>query len=310
MQPSFALVVSARCRRRTCMRLARHVVVILAGVATAIPTLAAPDAPKVVGKLPPVETFALPNGLQIAVLRSDAAPTVSVQVWYHAGSKDEPRDHRGTAHMFEHMMFKGTEHLRPDAQSLYIGAVGGYVNAATDEDATHYINTLPADYLDFAVQLEAERMRNLRFAKPMVDGERQVVQAEIRQQDDSPFAQGLLRTLASGFSKHPYAWNASGNAKELEATSPDELKAFYDAYYHPNNALLVVVGKVSAADVKASAEKWFGPIAKAPDPPRPAAGSQEPAQTAKRREVGEPGVVGLTLIGWHVPPAKDKDMYA
>src|SRR5262245_14786238 len=119
MQPSFALVVSARCRRRTCMRLARHVVVILAGVATAIPTLAAPDLPKVVGKLPPVETFALSNGLQIAVLRSDATPTVSVQVWYHAGSKDEPREHRGTAHMFEHMMFKGTERLRPDAQSLY-----------------------------------------------------------------------------------------------------------------------------------------------------------------------------------------------
>src|SRR6185295_16237414 len=147
------------------MRLARHVV-ILAGVASAIPAWAAPDSPKVVGKLPPVETFALPNGLQIAVLRTDAGPTVTVQLWYHAGSKDEPRDHRGTAHMFEHLMFKGTEHMRPDAQAVFIDTLGGYVNAATDEDATHYINVLPADYLDFAVQAEAERMRNLRFTKP------------------------------------------------------------------------------------------------------------------------------------------------
>jgi zinc protease len=291
------------------MRLARHVVVILAGVASAIPAAAAPDLPKVVGKLSPVETFALSNGLQIAVLRSDVAPTVSVQVWYHAGSKDEPRDHRGTAHMFEHLMFKGTEHLRPDAQTVYINTLGGYVNAATDEDATHYIDALPADYLDFAVQLEAERMRNLRLAKPTVDGERAVVEAEIRQQNESPFAQGLLRCLSISYAKHPYAWTSSGNAKELDATSPDDLKKFYDTYYQPNNALLVVVGKVTTADVKASAEKWFGPIARAADPPRPAADSQEPAQTAKRHEVVEPGAIGLTLVGWHVPSARDKDMY-
>jgi zinc protease len=274
------------------MRLARHVVAILAGVAVAIPAAAAPDLPKVVAKLPPVETFALSNGLQIAVLRSETAPTVSVQVWYHAGSKDEPRDHRGTAHMFEHLMFKGSEHLRPDAQTLYVNALGGYVNAATDEDATHFVNALPAEYLDFAVQLEAERMRNLRLTKPIVDGERAVVEGEIRQQSDSPFAQGLLRFLSIGYAKHPYAWTASGNAKELDATSPDDLQKFYDAYYQPNNALLVVVGKVTTADVKASAEKWFGPIARGADPPRPAAASQEPAQTARRREVAPPGVVG------------------
>ena len=114
-------------------------------------------------KLPTIETFTLANGLQVAVLRSDAAPVVAVQVWYHAGSKDEPRDRRGSAHMFEHMMFKGTQHVRAEAHAQFVNGVGGYVNAQTDEDATHYINTLPADYLDFAIQLEAERMRNLLF---------------------------------------------------------------------------------------------------------------------------------------------------
>ncbi|HEX7837832.1 MAG TPA: pitrilysin family protein [Kofleriaceae bacterium] len=244
------------------------------------------------------------------MLRSDAAPVVSVQVWYHAGSKDEPRERRGTAHMFEHLMFKGTEHVRPDAHAQSVELFGGYVNAATDEDTTHFTDTLPAAYLDYAVRLEADRMRNLRFTKPMVDAERQVVEAEIRQQDASPFARGLLACLASAYQKHPYASTSAGIAKELDATSPDDLKKFYDTYYQPNNALLVVVGKVTTAEVRASAETWFGPIARGGDLPRPAAGSQEPAQTARRHKVVDPGTVGLTLIGWHVPGAKDKDLSA
>lgn len=284
--------------------------VILAGVTSAFPVEAAPDLPKIVGKLPAPETFSLPNGLQVAVLRNEVAPVVSVQVWYHAGSKDEPRERRGTAHMFEHLMYQGTEHVRPQVHNQSIEWLGGYVNAATDEDATHFINTLPAEDVDYAIRLEADRMRNLRFAKPVVDGERQVVQAEIRQQAASPFAFGLARCLSIAYQKHPYATMSTGVAKELDATTPEDLKKFYDAYYQPNNALLVVVGKVATADVKASVEKWFGPIAKAADPPRPAAASPEPAQTVKRREVIDAGPVGLTLIGWHIPAAKDKDIYA
>lgn len=287
-----------------------RLVTIVAGLAVAVPAASAPDVPKTVGKLPAVETFALPNGLQVAVLRSDAAPVVSVQVWYHAGSKDERRDRRGTAHMFEHMMFEGTTHVRPEAYTQSISGVGGYVNAATDEDATHFIDTLPAPYLDYAVRLEAERMRNLVFRAPMIEAQRAVVKDEIRQQGASPFARGLMGCLAVAYQKHPYAWTASGNAKDLDATSADDLKKFYDTYYQPNNALLVVVGKVTAAEVKASAEKWFGAIPRASDPPRPAAATPEPAQTSPRRETAEPGPIGMVLVGWHLPPAKDKDIYA
>jgi len=285
-------------------------VVIVAGLVAAVPASSAPDVPRAVGKLPAVETFALPNGLQVAVLPGDAAPIVSVQVWYHAGSKDERRDRRGTAHMFEHMMFEGTTHVRAGAYTQSINGLGGYVNAATDEDATHYSNTLPAQHLDYAVRLEAERMRSLLFRPAMIEAQRAVVKDEIRQQGSSPFARGLLGCLAVAYLKHPYAWTASGNVKDLDATSADDLKQFYDAYYQPNNALLVVVGKVTAADVKASAEKWFGAIPKASDPPRPAAAAAEPAQTTARREVAEPGPIGMTLVGWHIPAAKDKDIYA
>lgn len=293
--------------RRHCRTL---LVFLVALAATALGPVAPATAQSAVAKLPNVETFTLGNGLSVAVLHTDAAPVVAVQVWYRVGSKDEPRDRRGSAHMFEHMMFKGTKRLRGEEHAQFINGIGGYVNAQTDEDATHYINNLPSDYLDFAIQLEAERMRNLLFRKEMIDVEREVVKEEIRQQENSPIAKGFLRFLEVAFTKHPYAWTAGGTIKDLDATTPDDLQKFYNAYYQPNNAMLVVVGKVTAADVKASAEKHFGAIAKAAEPPRPATAAQEPEQKAKRKETVEAGQIGLTLVGFHVPPAKDKDVYA
>ncbi|HET9623547.1 MAG TPA: pitrilysin family protein [Kofleriaceae bacterium] len=276
-----------------------------------MPAAAAPDLPKAkaIGKLPGLETFTLGNGLQVAVLHSEASPLASVQIWYHAGSKDESRTRRGTAHMFEHLMFQGSAHMRPDAFAQAIGSLGGYVSAATDEDATHFGSTLPVDRVDYAIRLEAERMRNLVFRKPVIDSVRALIHDEIAQQAGSPFAQGLDRCLSVAYLKHPYAWTAIGNAHDLETLTIDEVKKFYDAYYQPNNAMLVVVGNVTAAAVKASAEKWFGPIAKAAEIPRPSQAAAEPAQTARRREVVEAGQIGVTLIGWHIPPAKDKDAW-
>src|SRR5678816_2149727 len=218
------------------------------GLVAAIALLALPAGAAqkpAIAQLPKIERFKLANGLEVAFLQIDTAPVVSVQLWYHAGSKDEPRDRRGSAHMFEHMMFKGTQHVRAEAHAQFVNGIGGYVNAQTDEDATHYINTLPSDYLDFAVQLEAERMRNLLFRKEMIDTEREVVKEEIRQQENSPIAKGFLRFLEIAFTKHPYAWTAGGNLQALDATTPEDLKKFYDAYYQPNNALLVVAGKVT-----------------------------------------------------------------
>ena len=280
--------------------------VVAAVAVAAAPNLGHAQAPK----LPTVETFTLENGLQVAVLATDAAPVVAVQVWYRAGSKDEPRNRRGSAHMFEHMLFKGTKRVRSEAHAQMLNGIGGYVNAQTDEDATHYINTLPSDHLDFAIQLEAERMRNLLFRKDMVDVEREVVKEEIRQQENNPIAKGFLRFLEVAFTKHPYAWTAGGNLTDLDNTTVDDLRRFYDTYYQPNNALLVVTGKTTVDEVKAAAQKHFGAIAKAPEPPRPAKEAVEPKQTGKRREVVQPSQLGLVLVGWHLPPAKDKDIYA
>ena len=262
-------------------------------------------------KLPAVEMFKLANGLQVAVLPVDTAPVVAVQVWYHVGSKDEPRDRRGSAHMFEHMMFKGTEHVAPEEHARHLNRLGGYVNARTEEDSTHYIDVLPSAYLDFALQLEAERMRNLLFRPEMIAKEKQVVEEEIRQQENAPIQKGFLKFLSIAFQKHPYAWTAGGTIADLENTTPADLKKFYDTYYQPNNALLVVVGKVTVEQVKASAEKRFGSIAVNTAPvPRPAEANVEPPQLALRAVSAEPGPIGIVLAGFKIPAAKHPDIYA
>lgn len=271
----------------------------------------AQPAQRTISKLPKIETFELPNGLKVAVLpTTNGAPVVAVQLWYRAGSKDEPRDRRGSAHMFEHMMFKGSQRVRSEAHAQFINGLGGYVNAATDEDATHYINTLPADQFELALQLEAERMRNLMFRPDMIAVEKEVVKEEIRVQENQPVPRGFHRFLEIAFTKHPYAWTAGGAIKDLDATTPADLQRFYDTYYQPNNALLVVVGAVSLDTVKAAVTKHFGGIAKGTPPPRPANDAAEPAQTAQRKQTVDPGQIGLTLIGYHVPAAKDPDIYA
>ena len=261
--------------------------------------------------LPTVERFVLANGLEVAVIASATAPVVSVQVWYRVGSKEERRDRRGSAHMFEHMMFKGSRRVRPEQHAQMINGVGGTTNAATEQDSTRYFNSVPAQHLDFAISLEAERMRGLLFRPAMVEKEKEVVLEELRQEENSPFIRGLRSMLSAAFEKHPYAWTARGNAKDIEAISLEDLRSFYDTYYQPNNALLVVVGNTTAAAVRESAERHFGVIPRGKQPPpRPANDATEPAQTAARRVTGPTAGVGVVLIGYKVPAANHADTYA
>ncbi len=266
-------------------------------------------APKA-ASLPGLETWTLGNGLDVAFLPMAKAPSVTVQVWYRVGSKEEAKNRHGSAHMFEHMMFKGTEHVRPEEHARYLSELGGYVNAFTTEDVTAYHNTLPAQYLDFAIKLEAERMRNLWFRKEMIETERQVVKEEIRQQENSPIYAGFLRFLELSYNVHPYAWTAGGALADLDATSVEDLKKFYDQYYIPNNALLVVVGNTSADAVRVSAQKWFGGIAKGAQPARLSANKVEPVQTKVRRETVKGAQIGILMRGYHIPEAKHADIHA
>jgi zinc protease len=271
---------------------------------------ARPAAASPAFKLPPIEQLTLENGMKVALLRDSSSPVVAIQVWYRAGSKDEPRDRRGSAHMFEHMMFRGTERVRPEGHARFIASLGGEYNAQTTEDATFYKDLVPSAYLDFVVGLEAERMRHLLFRDEVIATEREVVKEEIRRQLGDPVVRGLLRFLAIAYRQHPYGWTAAGTIEDLDRTTAADLRGFYDAYYQPSNALLVVVGDTTLAEVRAAAEKHFGSIPGAPPPPRPARVAVEPPQTELRRQVLEPSQIGIVYTGYQLPPGGHADIPA
>src|SRR5256885_11868403 len=228
----------------------------------AMPSVAAAANTKVAAKFVvpklDVKSWQLANGLKVLFLADHKAPIATVQVFYHVGSKDEHVGIRGVAHMFEHMMFKGTEHVAPEEHARLLKEVGGQVNAFTTEDITAYHDTVPPSYVGFAMQLEAERMRSLKLFPTIVDSERRVVEEEKRLRvDNNPIGKAIERFRALAFTKHPYNWTAIGTIEDLDKVTPADCQKFYDTYYQPNNATLIVVGDVAEADVRRLAHHHF-----------------------------------------------------
>ena len=257
-----------------------------------------------------VKNWTLPNGLQVLFLADHKAPIATVQVFYHVGSKNEHLGIRGVAHMFEHMMFKGSTHVPPEEHARLLKEVGGQVNAFTTEDLTAYHDTVPPSYVGFALQLEAERMRNLKLFQSTIDSERKVVEEEKRLRvDNDPVGKAIEKFRALAYTKHPYNWTAIGTIEDLEKVTPADCQRFYDTFYQPSNATLIVVGDVDEQTVRKQIDQYFGPIPRAPEPPRDH--PPEPPQTETRSatlqiEVQIPIVVG----GYHIPSAADPDMPA
>ena len=208
-----------------------------------------------------VAKLLLPNGLQALLVEVHDAPVVSVEVWYHVGSKDEPPGRTGFAHLFEHLMFQGTKNLAPEQFSDYVVRSGGLDNAYTTEDATVFWETVPGSYLPVALWLEADRMRNLQITEPIFKTEREVVKEERRERfDNQPYGTVVETLYEHAFTVHPYRHMTIGSMEDLDHASLDDIKAFYDTYYVPNNATLVVVGDFEKAAAQAQVEKYFGPL--------------------------------------------------
>lgn len=273
-------------------------------------TAVGPAAFAQTSQLPTIETWTLPNGLQVAYVPSDRAPVVSVQVWYRAGSKDEPANRRGLARVVQHALFQGSTHVRPGDHTRYLAQVGGYADGTTIEDATALQNLVPRQYFDLAMRLEADRMRNVEWRPALMKAARSLAAQDLAKASADPLKQGVWPFLEMVYQKHPYAWESVGRAEEIKKTTEAEARAFYDAYYVPNNALLVVVGDVDRKAVEAAATAHFGAIAAGPKPPRPAADNREPKQTEARRKQLAGGEVGLVIRGFHIPEAAHKDIYA
>ncbi|MEO1776453.1 MAG: pitrilysin family protein [Pseudomonadota bacterium] len=219
----------------------------------------------------PVYTFTLDNGMQALVIEDRRAPVVTHMVWYRHGAADEPWGKSGIAHLLEHLMFKGTDKIPEGAFSKVVAENGGQDNAFTSYDFTGYFQRIAADRLGIVMGMEADRMVNLRLTEEMVTTEIDVVLEErAGRTDTNPGSLLSEQMLAALYRNHPYGIPVIGWREEIEALSLADAEAFYDAYYAPDNAILVVAGDVSAAAVEALAEEHYGLI--------PASGIQPPAR--------------------------------
>ncbi len=216
-------------------------------------------APLSAQELPRPETFTLSNGLQVIVITDRRAPVVTHMVWYRVGAADEDRGRSGIAHFFEHLMFKGTREIGPGEFSREVARNGGQLNAFTSWDYTAYYERIARDRLELVMGMEADRMRNLRFSDETFTSERDVIGEERRQRiDNSPGAVMGERMRAMLYPHHPYGTPIIGWAHEIEALDRESALAFYQTWYAPNNAILVVAGDIDAAELRPLAQRYYG----------------------------------------------------
>lgn len=224
----------------------------------------------------PVAVDTLPNGLTVIVHEDHSVPIVAVNIWYHVGSGDEKTGRTGFAHLFEHLMFTGSQHAEYPAFDRLLEAAGSDNNGSTTEDRTNYYEYGPSTALPLMLFLEADRMGTLTnvMTTEKVDLQRDVVKNERRQSyENQPYGLANETILAMLYPKaHPYSWPVIGSMTDLSAAALEDVKDFFRRYYTPNNASLVVAGDVKAAEVIQLARKYFGEIPRGPEAPRSEAG--------------------------------------
>ncbi len=251
----------------------------------------------------------LANGLQVITVPSSASPTVSVQVWYHVGSKDDPQGRSGFAHLFEHLMFKSTAHLKPEQFDRMTEDVGGSNNAFTSNDVTGYTDLVPSNHLEVLLWAEAERMSNLNVVQDNFVSERAVVEEEYRQRIlASPYGRFANAIPQAAYQVHPYKRSSIGSIEDLEAATLADVVAFHATYYRPDNATLVVAGDFDPKQLDAWVDKYFTRVAR-PATKLPRVTVAEPAWTADRSVTVTGPKVPLPAVAlvWLAPPTTSDD---
>jgi zinc protease len=257
-------------------------------------------------------THTLANGLQVILLEDHAAPVIDLQVWYHVGAKDEQPGHTGFAHLFEHLMFKGSAHVGPDEHSRIIEAAGGFDNASTYDDYTNFFETFPSNYLERVIWLEADRMGSLNVDEANFKSEREVVKEERRVRiDNQPY--GLLEEdlRAAAFTVHGYHHTAIGSMADLDKATIEDVRDFFNTFYKPNNATLIIVGDFKSDEALAWAKKYFEGIP-ASIKPIPRIDKSEPVQTEERviHKSYSNTPLPAAVIGYKIPARYAPDSYS
>ena len=250
---------------------------------------------------PPVLAATLDNGLRVLLLEDHRSPIVSFQIWYRVGSRNEQRGATGIAHFLEHMMFKGTPTHGRGLFAELVERNGGRNNAFTTQDTTTYFVNIASAKLDLVLDLEADRMRHLLLDPKEIDSERQVVIEERRtrtEDDPGGFLGEAVNALA--FKAHPYGQPVIGWTEDITRITPAEIRAFYDTYYVPGNAIIAAAGDFKATELLAKIRQRFGVIPRAPAPPPVLA--VEPTQDGERRVMlVKQAQLPIVYLAWHAP---------
>jgi zinc protease len=274
---------------------------LLAAALLLAPTLAQAASEQAAGEVPEVHAFQLDNGMKVLVRRDQRAPVVVSQIWYGVGAIDEHRGVTGVSHVLEHMMFKGTDDLGPGEMSAIVSRLGGEENAFTSHDYTAYYQQVAAEHLGRMLELEADRMTDLTLAPTQFEREIQVVREERRKRvADDPRALTHERLRAAAYPSSPTRTPVIGWRADLAAMSVAETRRWYQQWYAPNNAALVVVGDVRPERVRALAREHFGDKKRRELPARPAPSEIQP-RGVTRVKVHAPATLAYRVMGWRVP---------
>lgn len=259
------------------------------------------------------DSYQLKNGLNVILHRDQRVPIVSVNLWYHTGSKNEKPGKTGYAHLFEHMMFQGSGHVPADMHFQYIQSVGGTLNGSTFFDRTNYFETLPSHYLETALWLESDRMG---FFLPALTQEKletqlDVVKNERRQRyENQPYGLWLEKILEMSFEKEfPYHWPVIGYMEDLNTATLKDVKEFFETWYAPSNASLVIAGDFDTSQTRKLVEKYFGNLPSAPKPETPGALFSAYGSGEKRAIVYDNVQLPRIYMAYHLPPFGETDTY-
>jgi zinc protease len=256
-----------------------------------------------------VQEHRLDNGLTVLLLPEPRAPIVSVQVWYRVGSRHEVLGKTGLSHLLEHLMFRGTEKYGPKVFSRLVQQAGANNNAFTSKDYTAYFETGPKDSLRLFLELEADRMRNLKLNEELFRTEQQVVVEERRlRTEDDPINSLYEETVATAFKAHPYQWPIIGWMHDVSSLTLEDLRQHYDRYYQPNNATLVVVGDIEPEAALQAIRETFGTIPRGPEPPVFRA-VEPPQQGERRTELTREAQLPALFLAYHAPNLSAADAY-
>ncbi|MEW6455174.1 MAG: pitrilysin family protein [Acidobacteriota bacterium] len=257
------------------------------------------------------EKFELQNGLRVILSEDHSNPVIGYAVYYNVGSRNEVKGRTGFAHLFEHMMFQGSENIPRNMHHMWIGRAGGNDNGSTSQDRTNYFATMPSNQLEIALWTESDRMKALNITKENFENQRATVKEEKKQSyDNQPYSEGRARLYELVFECFPYSHTVIGSMEDLDAAELKDVQEFFNTYYAPNNAVLAIVGDINPSETKKLVEKYFGSIPARVSPPSVVINEPERTREKKLTLIDKYANLPAIFAGYGIPKRLHPDTYA